>query len=131
MCNVTFDSATLAPVIISPAENSSIAVSFDLNFTLLEDMSEGTCKLIVTQTGGLLDPVPNARRLTFSNVHKAGSYSFKMSNTYFQNGAPFFSNVETPFGLNDGTFYTFAIECQDIVLNSLLQVKILVLVMQA
>ena len=118
VCNVTFDSATLAPVIVSPAENSSIAVNFDLNFTLLEDMSEGTCKLIVTQTGGLLDPVPNARRLTFSNVHEAGSYSFKMSNTYFQNGASFFSNVETPFGLNDGTFYKFEIECQDIVLNS-------------
>ena len=41
VCNVTFDSATLAPVIVSPAENSSIAVNFDLNFTLLEDMSEG------------------------------------------------------------------------------------------
>ena len=82
-------------------------------------MSPGTCVLIVTQTGGLVDPVPNPRKLTFSNnVGSAGTYNYKMSNTYFQNGAPFFASVETAFGLNDGTFYSFAIQCQDTVLNT-------------
>ena len=117
-CNVTFDSATMLPVLSSPAENSSIPATFDLNFTLPEVMTPGTCQLTVTETGGVADPVPNPRVVTFtSSVSAAGDYHFRFENTHFQAGAAFIDSVETPFGLNDGTVYSFAISCQDIVSN--------------
>ena len=116
-----FDSATLAPILTSPASGASVGATITIAFTIPEEMKDETCMLIITETGGLDDPVPNPRMLTLGTAqHAAGSYSYTLTTAHIPQATfpeAWVSSVSSKFDLNDGTAYSFALSCADVAGN--------------
>jgi hypothetical protein len=117
-----FDSATVAPVLTSPASDSSVGASFTVAFTMPEAMKDGTCTITIAETGGLVDdPVPNPRVLTLGTAeHAKDSYSYTLTSSHIAQ-TPFpqswVASVSSKFDLSDGTEYSFTLSCEDVAGN--------------
>ena len=85
-------------------------------------MEPGTCKISITATGGLTDPVPNPRVLTLiDELHVAGSYNYSLTSPDIQDPSSlsWVASISSRYELYDGTEYSFSIGCKDAVGNVL------------
>ena len=121
-----FDSATIPPTLQAPTAQTSIDSDFTVQFTIPEEMADGTCTLTIKEIGGAVDdPVPNARVLRLTTaVHSAGSYSGTLRSAQLSSNpvasplSDWVESVSSRFPLTDGTIYNFTIGCEDFAGNT-------------
>lgn len=111
--NFTYDNATQAPTLISPADSGTGSTSFTVNYTIPETASDNTVKLTFTQTGGTTDAgSPHVLTMT-SEV----SQSFSLNATDLAGNAGV-ASVTGGNSLVNGAQYTVRIQYQDLLLNT-------------
>lgn len=114
--SVTYDNATIAPVLTTPAANGTDNATFAIDFTLPEAATSGSVLLTFTRTGGATDASsPHVLTLT-NSFASAGVHAATLNAANFATDTSV-ASLTGGATLADGTIYTVTISYQDAIGN--------------